>query len=90
MAAVDVRNNIARYLDQVEDESFLKVVESMLDTYVRENADPVVAYDIDGTPRTASELASMLDAELEAARKGNFVTIDEFRKVSAQWGQSTK
>jgi len=88
MAAMDLRNNIARYLDKVEDESFLRVVESMLDTYVKENEDPVVAFDIDGTPRTASELAAILDAEVEAAKKGDFITIEEFRKLSAQWGKT--
>ena len=90
MSAVEIRNEIQSYLDKVQDESFLKVIHSMLGTYVQEQEDPIISYDIDGTPRTASELTSILDAEVAAARKGEFITIEDFQKQSAKWGQLTK
>ncbi len=90
MSVIEIRTEIQHYLDQVQDESFLKVVHSMLDTYLKENEDPIVSYDIDGTPRRASELTSILDAEVEAARKGEHISIEAFKKQSAQWGQPTK
>ena len=56
MSAVEIRAEISTYLEKVKDESFLKVVHSMLDTYLKEQEDPIVSYDIDGTPRRAAEL----------------------------------
>ncbi|MEL7119825.1 MAG: hypothetical protein AAFO07_10300 [Bacteroidota bacterium] len=63
----------------------------MLDTYVQEQgSNPIVSYDIDGTPRTAMELTALLDEEVEAAKKGEYVTLQDFKKQSSTWGQSTK
>lgn len=90
MSAVEIRAEISTYLEKVKDESFLKVVHSMLDTYLKEQEDPIISYDIDGTPRRATELTALLDAEVEAAKKGDYVTIEAFKNQSTQWGQPTK
>ena len=59
----------------------------MLGTYKkRQKEDPIVSYDVDGTPRTASELTAILDAEVEMVKKGEYVTIEEFQKQSSKWG----
>lgn len=71
-----------RIVDQLGDR-FLEVVYSMLGKYAEQQQNPIVSYDVDGTPRTASELLSMLDAQVEEVRKGNYVTIEEFEKQSA-------
>ena len=63
----------------------------MLGTYKkRQKEDPIVSYDVDGTPRTASELTAILDAEVEMVKKGEYVTIEEFQKQSSKWGPNTK
>ncbi|MCB9352851.1 MAG: hypothetical protein H6573_36015 [Lewinellaceae bacterium] len=54
MSAVEIRAEIQSYLEKVQDESFLKVVHSMLDAYVREHEDPIIGYDVDGVPLYAS------------------------------------
>jgi len=53
--------------------------------------DPIVSYDVvTGTPRTASELTTILDREVEAARRGEYITLEDLRKKSDRWLASTK
>lgn len=87
MSTIEIRAELHKLIDQV-DERFLKAVYLMVSSY--QGKDAIIAYDIDGTPRTASELAAILDKEVEAARRGDYITIEEFQKRSAEWGKSTK
>ena len=85
MSVVEIRSEIHQIIDRL-DEDFLKVVYAMLDTYLQQQeTDPIVSYDIDGTPRTASELQAILDAQLDAAKRGEYLTLEELRKQSDEW-----
>lgn len=44
----------------------------------------------DGTPRTVNELTSILDAEIEAAKRGEYITIEDFKNQSTLWTQTIK
>lgn len=79
MGATKIRTDIDAYLDQVKDESFLKVVHSMLDTYVREQNDPIIGYEIDGTPVRASAARKQFETDIEAARRGDYITLEELK-----------
>ncbi len=87
MSTIEIRAELHKLIDQV-DERFLKAVYLMISAY--QEKDPIMGYDIDGTPRTASELTDILDKEVEAAQRGEYITIEEFQKQSAQWGKPTK
>jgi hypothetical protein len=91
MSTADIRAESHQILEQM-DERFLEVVHAMLLAYARQaELDPIVSYDAGmGTPRTASELTALLDEELEAVRRGESTSIEDFKKASAQWGQPTK
>jgi hypothetical protein len=90
MSAVEIGDEIQSYIEQVKDESFLRVVHSMLSTYIHEQPESIVSHDIDGTPRTSSVLTAILDAEIAAGERGEFMTIEDFQKESAKWGLITK
>lgn len=92
MSAAEIRSEINRYLDLVKDESFLKVVHSMLGTYILEQKkeEAIIGYDIDGTPRTADELEAILDKEVEAARRGEYTNLEDLRKESDEWLESIR
>lgn len=80
MSAVEIKTEIQSYLDKVHDESFLKVVHSMLGTYVKEHEDPIIGYDIDGNPKRASVMQRVYAEEIRAAREeGTFISIEELR-----------
>jgi hypothetical protein len=85
MSATQIRTEVHQIIDRLDDES-LRVVHLMLDAYLQgQEEDPIVSYDLDGTPRTASELKILLGKEVEAARQGNYITIDELEEKSEQW-----
>jgi hypothetical protein len=86
MSTVEIRAEIQSYLDKVQDESFLKVVHSMLGTYVKENEDPIIGYDIEGNPKRASVMQRVFDEEVRAAREeGAFITIEDLEKEMKTW-----
>lgn len=78
-------------LKQLEeaDEKLLRMIHAMIEAYQTED-DPVISYDVHGNPRRASELQTILDKEVEGARKGNFIAIDELDEKSKQWVKPTK
>lgn len=95
-----MRTEVATWLNDLDD-NFLAAVHAMVGTYVAKQQvetkveevedDPIVSYDVvTGTPRTASELTEILDNEVAAVRRGEFVTFKDFQKESAQWGQRTR
>ena len=86
MSAAEIRAEINSYLEKVQDESFLKVVHSMLDTYLKENEDPIIGYDIEGNPKRASVMRKVYEEEIRAAREeGAFITIEELEKEMESW-----
>lgn len=90
MTTIDMRSESHQILDQVDDR-FLEVVHAMLQAYARQAVEPVVSYDaVSGTPRTASEFTALLDGEVASVRRGEYMTIEDFKKESAKWGQRIK
>lgn len=91
MSTVEMRAEVHQMIDEV-DSVLLEAIHAMLGTYKKhQESDPVVSHDVvTGTPRTASELTTILDEEVAAVRRGEFITFEDFQKESAQWGQRTK
>lgn len=100
MSTTDMRSEVATWLNDLDD-NFLAAVHAMVGTYVAKQKvetkaeevedDPIVSYDVvTGTPRTASELTAILDKEVEAARRGEYITLEDLRKQSDQWLASIK
>jgi hypothetical protein len=85
MSAVEIKGEILSYLEQVEDERFLKVVHSMLNTYIKEHEDPVIGYDADGAPLYASVAKQRFKAQLEGIKHGEYLTIEALEKEMESW-----
>lgn len=90
MSAAEIRAQINSYLEKVQDESFLKVVHSMLDTYIQEQEDSIEGYDIHGNPMRASQLMDKYEAGLDAVKRGDFITAEELEEKSKQWLSNTR
>jgi len=88
MSAAQMKDEIVSYLDQIKDENFLKVVHLMLNSYVKvqepEN-DPIIGYEIDGTAVHASTARKEFEADIEAARRGEYITLEELEKEAETW-----
>ena len=89
MSAIELKNQIHQYLDQVDD-SFLKAIHSMLDTYVKGNENAVIGYDVHGEPILASQAKKQYEKDLKAVEKGAFITAKDLRKESKKWLKPTK
>ncbi|MEM1216244.1 MAG: hypothetical protein AAGJ82_11190, partial [Bacteroidota bacterium] len=86
MSTVEIRAEIQSYLERVQDESFLKVVHSMLGTYVQEQEDPIIGYDVEGNPKRASVMKRVYAEEIRAAREeGAFITLEDLEKEMETW-----
>lgn len=93
MSAVEIKAEIKRYLEQVEDERFLKVVHSMLDTYLKESSeeeDPIIGYEVDGTPITTSTFLEQAEESMAEVKRGEYTTLEELEKESEEWLNRTK
>lgn len=88
MNAKELKNKIHQYLDQVDD-SFLKAIHSMLDTYVKGQKDTVIGYDVKGEPILASQAKKQYEKDIKAVEKGAFITNKDLRKVSKKWLKTT-
>jgi len=90
MSAVEIRTEIDQLLNKIQsnNESFLKVVHSMLTTYVQEQ-DPVIGYNAAGKPMYASVAKEEFKARHEAVDRGEFITLEELKKESETWLQKT-
>jgi len=89
MNAVELKNQIHQYLDQVDD-SLLQAIHSMLDTYVKGKKDTVIGYDTQGEPILSSQAKKQYEKDLKAVEKGAFITSKDLRKVSKEWLKPTK
>ena len=86
MSTVEIRAEIQSYLEKVKDERFLKVVHSMLDTYVKEQENEVVGYRASThQPVYKNELAAELDAAVAEVEAGDFMTLEELQAEVEKW-----
>ena len=86
MSAVEIRTELHQLIDQL-DEHFLKAVHSMVSVYQSEKP---IGYEVDGSPIWGSKLGEELDKEVEMAKKGNYITVEELEKRSEKWLTNTK
>ncbi len=84
MSTAQLKTQIHVYLDAVKDETFLKVVHSMLNTYLQEQQ-IVVGYRSDNQAIAQDELLENLKESEAAIERGEFLTIDELMAASEKW-----
>lgn len=84
MSTVEMRSEVAGWLEEL-DETFLAAVHAMVGTYVKKKADAIIGYEIDGSPLTVSEFVKQADEQVERAKAGEGISVDELRKRSEEW-----
>jgi len=89
MSKAEIRSQIDNYLEEL-DESFLKFVHSMLATYVTEQKEYIIGYDINDKPVTANTAKAQYEKDLQQVKKGKYVTLEDVREKSKQWLKPTK
>ena len=85
MSTIEIRSEVDSFLDKI-DENFLKVVHAMLETYVKQQEDPIIGYDIEGNPKRASVMKKIYDEQVKnAIEKGEFITSEDLEKEMETW-----
>ena len=91
MSTSQIRNALHLKIEQL-DESFLRVMYAMTETYLKEKADADLEKEVENVPPNASwkplteaELMERLAASAAEYDKGNYLTIEELEKESEQW-----
>lgn len=54
------------------------------------DGDVIIGYDMQGNPKLASVMKEKYKADLEAVRRGEFITFEDFEKESETWLKSIK
>ncbi len=75
MSTVEIRAELHQLIDQV-DERFLKAMHLMVSAYQSEN--PIIGYEIDGTPVYAKEARKQFDEDLKD--RESFMSLEDFKK----------
>jgi hypothetical protein len=88
MSVAEIREALKKHIDDADDR-LLRMIIAMIEAY-QEEEDPIISYDVKGNPRRASELRALLREQVEAGRKGRFITIDELDEKSKEWLGDTK
>ncbi len=88
MSTSQIRNALHLKIEQI-DESFLRVMYAMTETYLKEKADAELEQEVKSVPPNASwkpltevELMERLAASASEYEKGNYLTMDELEKES--------
>ena len=84
MSSSQIRSEIHQIIDQL-DESFLKVVHSMLGTYVEQKKDEIIGYDGNENPLYASIAKKEYEQRIARMNAGDFTMIEEVKNESAEW-----
>ena len=88
MSTTEIKEALKKHIDDADDR-LLRMLIAMIEAY-HEEEDPVISYDVHGNPRRASELRALLREQVEAGRRGEYISVDELEKRSKQWLKDTK
>lgn len=83
MINTELRTQIDGYLDQIDDH-FLKVVHSMLSTYIEEQ-ETIIGYKASGEPLLAEEAKGIFRNRLKEMDEGDYLTVEELENESESW-----
>ncbi len=83
MSAVEMRQEVHQLIDQI-DARLLEAVYAMLGTYVK-TEDPILGYETDGTPVTASAFLKQAEEAVAEAKAGKGISVEELRNRSTEW-----
>lgn len=84
MSTTELRTEVHHLIDQIDDH-FLTVDYAMLDTYVQQEEEGVIGYELDGTPVTAEYAKVAYRARLDAMNNGKATSLEELKKEIEQW-----
>jgi uncharacterized protein (UPF0297 family) len=71
-------------IDQMDNE-FFDVVYQLMETYVRKQSEQIMGYSAKGDPISVGEFLEEAEEQIQRAKAGEGINIEELKKRSAQW-----
>ena len=91
MSGAQLKEALIDQLRGIEDEKLLKLFYDMLKVYSSQNIDDMImGYDSDWNAKSVSEVKKSLAAELQSAKEGNHISVEQLKNRSEQWLNGTK
>jgi hypothetical protein len=84
MSKIELRSQVHHLIDDIDD-SFLKVIYSMLETYVQEKENSIIGYDIAGKPISVKDAGVEYSKRNNNMKSGNFITLEELKREVSEW-----
>jgi len=77
MSTIQLKAQIHKYIDSLQDENLVQAIYAMLDTYITKQNKAVVGYDLNGNPQYAADMKKQYKKGLEAVERGEGKTLAE-------------
>ena len=76
-------------IDQMDNE-FFDAIYQLMETYVRKQSDQIMGYSAKGDPIRVGEFLEEAEEQIQRAKAGEGISIEELKKRSAQWLERSK
>ena len=92
MSTTELKTQIHDYIEQLDDDDFVRAIHTILGTHIASTSENVKDYNMDGTAQFSSveEMKAELDRRVASAKQGNFVTVEELRQKYKSWLKPTE
>lgn len=77
MSTMQMKAQIHKYIDNLQDENFVQAIYAMLETYITKQNEAVVGYDVNGNPQYAADMKKQYKEGIEAVERGEGKTLAE-------------
>lgn len=86
MSTAEKRATLRQKMDELDDK-FIEAIYAIVAAYEeKEEEDPIIGYDVtDGSPVRASVAKEQFAADLEAVKRGEYITVEDLEKESETW-----
>jgi len=72
-----LKAQIHQYIDSLQDENLVQAIHAMLNTYIKNQNDTIVGYDVDGNAQYAAEMKKQYEKGLKAVERGEGKMLSE-------------
>lgn len=87
MSSAQIKEELKKQIDEADDR-LLKMIQAMMQVYLE--TDEAFSFDVYGNPTDAQQMKKELEEEVENAKKGKYIRLDDLKKKSEKWMKGTK
>jgi len=82
MSVTEVKANIMRRVEQIDDPTALKDINTLIEDYTNNQ---IVGYQVDGRPITVEEFRKQAEISIKEVENGKYYTTDQLREMYKKW-----